>query len=358
MSIELKLKKFGENLVDDLKITNCEKIKDDYILKQKNKANLSSFNDDIEVDKMLDPKLLFDECKSIIVVAQKYKLYHLENKKYYASKNSMLIKKDYHITLNKKLKKIAKFLKSYFSDLDYEICIDTSPLNDRLIAKKAGIGRVGKNGFIISDKLGSSFNIGYLLINKSLKIDKPNTNKCKTTCNRCINSCPTNALTVNGVDSSKCLSELTQIKRELTYKERELIGTRIYGCNYCQKACPDNNIETDNKESINLLDLINLSNKEYKEKFKNYAFSWRPNSIIKRNAIIALGNFKDEKLYDKLFKLLKHPSIKIKKYILWSLFKSNKNRFLNINLKNDQLKDEKQKIINHYIKEGEINESN
>ena len=358
MSIESKLKKYGKDLVDDLKITNCLKLKDGYILKQKNKNNLSSFSQNIGIDKMLNPKLLFDKCKSIIVVAQKYKLYHSENKKYYAAKNSMLIDKDYHITLKKKLEKISNFLNGFFSNFDYKICVDTSPLNDRLIAQKSGIGRIGKNGFIISDKLGSNFNIGYILINKSLKIDKPDKSKCKDSCNRCINSCPTNALTVKGFDSSKCISELTQIKRELTYKERELIGTRIYGCNYCQKSCPDNDVETDNKESINLLELINLSNKEYKEKFKNYAFSWRPNSIIKRNSIIALGNFEDKELFDKLSKLLKHPSIKIKKYTLWSLFKSNKNRFLNIDLKNDLLKDEKQKIINYYIKKGDIDESN
>ena len=138
-----------------------------------------------------------------------------------------------------------------------------------------------------------------------------------------------------------------------------MINDRIYGCDICQKICPKNikvNYETIVDSSIDLFDLISLSNREFKEKYENSAFFWRGNNVIKRNAIIALGNYKNENFFDDIKLLLKHQSDTIREYALWALFKSDSKRFLNIFGLDEKLMIEKSKIVMYYSKvnEGEL----
>ncbi len=307
--------------------------------------------DSKDIKRKTDTKLYLDDVKSIIVIAKKYKFSNntiLEN---YGRLSSIAIGTDYHIEITNELNELVDFIKTLYKDINYKICVDTCDLADRQIAYKAGIGEYGKNNFIISKEFGSAINVGYIMIDKFFEPDlfmEPI--GCKD-CNLCIDACPTDALTKNGLDAKKCISELTQTKRLLTYLERELINNRIYGCDICQKVCPKNKdveSETIENSSIELFDLINLTNKEFKNKFSDKAFLWRGNNTIKRNAIIAIGNQKKSENFDKLLNLLEHQSETIREYVLWALFKSDSLRFLNINLDNEKLNEERIRIINYY----------
>lgn len=353
--------KFSKKIdIDLIGFTNSNKLIEieDYINKRIDKKYLSEF-DSSDINQKINPKLYLEDCKSIIVIGIKYKFSNDVINKNYGRLSSIAIGMDYHKVVTKKLNKLVEFIKTLYSNINYKICVDTCNLADRQIAYKAGIGEYGKNNFIISKEYGSAINIGYILIDKEFKDDKPAVLEGCKSCKRCIDVCPTKALTEDGLDARKCISELTQTKRNLTYLERELIGDRIYGCDICQKVCPKNKnieIETIENSSIDLFDLINLTNKEFKNEFLNKAFFWRGNNIIKRNAIIAIGNQKSIENFDKLINLLKHQSDTIREYTLWALFKSDSKRFLNIFGLDEKLMIEKSKIMKHYIKfnEGEL----
>ena len=314
--------------------------------------NMISEFDSEDINRKINPKLYLENVKSIIVIARKCKFSNSDTINNYGKLSSIAIGTDYHIEITNKLNELVEFIKTLYKDINYKICVDTCDLADRQIAYKAGIGEYGKNNFIISKEFGSALNIGYILIDKDFELDSlMEPIGCKS-CNLCMDACPTGALTKDGLDAKKCISALTQTKRNLSYYERELIDNRIYGCDICQKVCPKNKeveSETIENSSIELFDLINLTNKEFKNKFINRAFLWRGNNTIKRNAIIAIGNQKKNENFDKLIDLLEHQSETVREYVLWALYKSDSLKFLNINLDNEKLNEERKRIINYYI---------
>ena len=196
---------------------------------------------------------------------------------------------DYHITVKKYLDRIAEFIRNS-GDYKTEIYVDVSPYNDVELAFKAGLGVIGKNRLLINDKYGSLCFIGYVITDMPLEASIPTEGGCLG-CNKCVDACPTGAL-VKG-DFKICLSEITQKKGTLTEAEQQTIlkNGSAFGCDICQMVCPMNdfkiteipefksNIITHIKKS----DFENLSNKEFKEKYKNRAFSWRGKNVLIRN---------------------------------------------------------------------------
>lgn len=196
---------------------------------------------------------------------------------------------DYHIIIKKYLGKVAEFIKSK-GDYKTEVFVDVSPYNDIELAFKAGLGVIGENKLLINDQYGTFHFIGYVITDMPLEESHPLENKCLK-CNKCINVCPTGTLKNN--DFTKCLSEITQKKGELSENEKRLIkeNNTAFGCDICQLVCPMNNFKItpldDFKQnkitSIKKSDFEGLSNKEFKEKYKNRAFSWRGKQVLLRN---------------------------------------------------------------------------
>lgn len=196
---------------------------------------------------------------------------------------------DYHITVKKYLDKVAAFIKS-LGEYKAEVYVDVSPYNDVELAYNAGLGVVGKNKLLINDKYGSLCFIGYVITDMPLEESAPVNGGCLN-CNKCVKSCPTGAL--RNYDFSICLSEITQKKSELTEIEKQTIKENgsAFGCDICQIVCPMNNFKiTKIAEFKNNLvtyikksDFENLSNKEFKEKYGNRAFSWRGKKVLIRN---------------------------------------------------------------------------
>lgn len=195
---------------------------------------------------------------------------------------------DYHKVAREKMEYIVDFLEE--KGFSGEAFADTGVLNERLLAKLSGIAFIGKNKMAINSRLGSYFFIGYIITDCEINEDAENADKCAG-CGMCIKACPLDAL-CGGFDENKCLSYITQKKGELSKEEKKAMlktGT-IWGCDICQEVCPHNAGLTPTEIEEFKTDLItelhideDISNREFKEKYSNRAFSWRGKNVVLRN---------------------------------------------------------------------------
>lgn len=314
-----------------------------------------------DLEKRINFKSHLKECQSILVIVIPHQLKQnnvLNNNAYVGKVSTIALKEDYHTIVNRKLDQIEQKLRDVFNGLETKKYVDTGPLIDKIIAQRARIGYIAKNNLLLSNNYGTAMTIGYLLLNKTieLKNDQVLVNQCSG-CTKCIEACPTGAITEeNQYDYKKCISFLTQKKGHLTYEERENIKNHLYGCDICQTVCPANHdisvaeeyLKKD--EKIDLIKLIELSNKAIKKTYSDYGFTWIGSKNVKRNALINLGNYEDEKLFDQLIKFLDHPSKTVRVYTLWALYKSNPKAFKALSFNKKELTLEAKNILKFYKK--------
>lgn len=247
------------------------------------------------LENRINPKNIMKDAKSIIVCAFPY---HIDDEK--ESNLSRYCRGlDYHIVAKELLQKVCDYLDENIEGFEYKIFVDNGPLVDRELAYLSGIGYFGINNNIITDKYGSYVFIGYIINNYEFSLDKPLDKECMK-CGKCVKYCPGNALLGNyDMNPRKCLSYITQKKEELSLEEVRAIKSsgKIFGCDICQEVCPHNkniketHIEEFMKDLILNLDyeeIDEISNKEFKRRYGNRAFSWRGKKIIKRNIEIVL----------------------------------------------------------------------
>jgi epoxyqueuosine reductase len=241
-----------------------------------------------------NPLLAFDKTKSIIVMATPYgkRLNFVPDNKKRAQISISAAGQDYH-TKSRAL--LEKLMAEINQKTNYKIFVDTGPLNERALAKKAGLGFIGKNCSLITEKFGSFVFLGYALIDIFITPTQPAISGSCGSCNLCIEACPTKALSNNGMDPYICASYLTQSKQEIP--ERLKKGMHyIYGCDICQNACPKNNGKYISE--INNIDLVmpefkflkSLTGKQFKEIYGGTAMFWRGKKTIMRNVGILEKN--------------------------------------------------------------------
>jgi epoxyqueuosine reductase len=195
------------------------------------------------IDKRLNPGLLIENAKTIIVLLQNYfpGKTQIDPKAPVISKYAYGI--DYHFVIKDKLRKLLTFIQEKIADCNGRPFVDSAPIFERAWAKKAGLGWIGKNSNLISAEHGSFFFIGELIIDIELPYDKIKEvrDHCGT-CMRCIDACPTNAIVSNGVvDARKCISYQTiELKGELDQTLKGKFENRVFGCDICQDVCPWN----------------------------------------------------------------------------------------------------------------------
>ena len=226
--------------------------------------------------------------------------------------------------------KLEAWLREREPQLRSESMVDTGELSDRAVAERAGIGFSAKNCSIISPELGSWIYLGEIITNLPLPPDDEVTEQCGT-CTKCIDACPTGALVSGGqLDAQKCVSFLTQTKGMISDEHMRKIGNRLYGCDTCQIVCPINRGKnwTHHEDLLPdvevakplLIPLLTIGNKEFKEKYGYTSAAWRGKKPIQRNAVIALGNFKDSTAIPALAKVLKDdPREVLRATAAWSL---------------------------------------
>ena len=208
---------------------------------------------------------------------------------------------DYHKVIKDKLSLLSEHILSLKNDACLSIYADIGPKIDRRLAYNAGLGFYGKNTMLINPDFGSYFFIGYILCDIFLEPDVPLKKKCDG-CNRCIKSCPGQALD-ECFDVNKCASHISQKKGSLSQEEVKILKKSglIFGCDICQKVCPHNNIKPKPMieftqcliHSIDIEDIKDMSNKEFLKKYKDRAFSWRGRKVLERNLNI-INNLKGE----------------------------------------------------------------
>ncbi len=192
--------------------------------------------------------------------------------------------------------------------------VDTGPLVERVYAKYAGVGWIGKNTCILNQKLGSWLFLGVILTSLELAPDLPAPDRCGS-CTRCIDACPTDALIAPyQLDSKKCISYLTIEKRGAIPEEmREGMGRHVFGCDICQDVCPWNRksptttaTEFQAREGLvnPALDwLAEMSAEEFREQFRGSPIRRTKRTGLRRNAAIAMGNSGDQRFIPVLEKL-------------------------------------------------------
>ncbi len=145
---------------------------------------------------------------------------------------------DYHKVIKRRLFKLADTLRADHPDHEFRACVDTAPLMEREHAARAGIGWVGKHTLLLHRELGSHLLLGALVTTLAIEPDPPETDHCGT-CRRCIDACPTDAITPYSVDARRCISYLTIEHREaIDHRLHGGMGDWLFGCDDCQTACP------------------------------------------------------------------------------------------------------------------------
>ena len=247
------------------------------------------------IEKRINPKETMENVKSIIVCAFPYYIGNFKE----SNLSKYCYGEDYHIVAKDMLQQICNYISSKIDNFEYKIFADNGPLVDRYLAYLSGIGYFGINNNIITDKYGSYVFIGYILSNYEFKKDIPLEKTC-IKCGKCVKYCPGNALLGNyEMNPKRCLSYITQKKGELEEEEEKVLreNRKVFGCDICQDVCPHNknipitNIERFKDDIILKLDnkeIDEISNKEFKRRYGNRAFSWRGKNIIKRNIDIIL----------------------------------------------------------------------
>ena len=201
---------------------------------------------------------------------------------------------DYHIVMKKRLFQLLNWITENNSKVKGLVCVDTSPVMDKVWAQRAGIGWLGKHTNLISRDHGSWLFLGELILDLKLEYDRPFEEDLCGTCMACIESCPTQALGEYKIDARKCISYLTIEHRGDFPDDKSDLHGWIYGCDVCQEVCPWNekfSIKTGldefkpREEIANFKrdDWDNLSEEDFKKIFKGSAVKRTKYVGLKRN---------------------------------------------------------------------------
>jgi epoxyqueuosine reductase len=199
--------------------------------------------------------------------------------------------------MHKKLKELASWLESLGTDIKARYYADTGPIQDKLWAQKAGIGWIAKNGNVITRKYGSWVFLGEVLTNLELEKDQPSTQHCGT-CTRCLQACPTGAITEPFVvDANRCIAYHTIENRdqELPADIKPHLQGWVAGCDICQDVCPWNQRFAQVTDVTDfhpypknlhpkLVELAQISDEEWDKRFTASALRRIKPEMLRRNA--------------------------------------------------------------------------
>lgn len=243
-----------------------------------------------ELAKRVDPTLTFADTQSVIVCLFPY----LGGTVAGANLSKYTYGRDYHLIVKDKLQQIGDYLTSRIDGFAYEAYIDTGPLSDRYVAYLAGLGFYGIHSNLINEKYGSWFFIGYLLNNYPFAPDKPQDRTC-VQCGACVRACPGNIILGDfNINPWRCKSYITQKKGDLTADEIGIMNKTglIFGCDVCQDVCPHNRnvsptplaeLKSNWVTSLDRDEITPLSNKDFRHRYGDRAFSWRGKKTLLRN---------------------------------------------------------------------------
>ena len=236
---------------------------------------------------------------------------------------------DYHDVVGTRLRGLWQQVQERYPDADGRVFVDAGPLPERELARRAGLGWVGKHSCLIHPRLGSRFVLGEILTTLACAPTPPMTGSCGA-CNRCLAACPTGALVAPGVvDARRCLCYLTiEHKGPLPPPLRPLLGLRLFGCDNCQDACPHNRATPGNNALLptapelshaDLPQLLTMSPDEFTHRFRNTPLARTKRRGIARNACVVLGNLGDKAAIPALLHALHDVEPLVREHAAWAL---------------------------------------
>ena len=257
---------------------------------------------------LLDPSTVLEGARSAIVVADRYHDGRPDRSEASAPPRGRVARyargEDYHRTIRRRLERLVAAISHAFPRAEFRICVDTAPLLERELAARAGMARIGKHTLAISPGLGSWTLLGEILTTAEIAPTSPSASgdPCGG-CTRCIDACPTTAISPFSVDATRCVSYLTiEHRGAITPALHGGLGDWVFGCDVCQEVCPHNQPTRRSRRSagdpalaarrdgFSLLELLSWTEEDRRAAFVTSAMKRAKLPAMRRNAVIAATN--------------------------------------------------------------------
>tara|TARA_A100000164_G_scaffold175294_1_gene155642 strand:- start:60 stop:980 length:921 start_codon:yes stop_codon:yes gene_type:complete len=234
-------------------------------------------------DKRLDPRLLVPGAKSVVSLLLNYYTDELQDEGV-PKISKYAYGTDYHFVIKEKLSQLLQTIQDEIGEVNGRVFVDSAPVMDKAWASRSGLGWIGKNTNLITQKVGSFFFIAELITDLELEYDTPVTDHCGT-CTACIDACPTEALTPYNIDASKCISYLTiELKDQIPNEFQNKMDDWAFGCDVCQEVCPWNRFSKSHSEPLfdPRAELLDFTKKDWEELTEVTFETIFKNSAVKR----------------------------------------------------------------------------
>lgn len=245
---------------------------------------------------------------------------------------------DYHDVLLDRLRELHRWLEAHLGEpVRGKAYVDTGPILERDLARRAGLGWFGKNTNLVHPRRGSYFFLGALLVGLDLEPDAPFAADRCGTCTRCLDACPTGALAApRTLDATRCVSYLTiELRGEIPEALREPIGELLYGCDICQEVCPWNvrfarelpdespyaprEVLAGRDARALAREILGMNQDEFSAAFRGSPMKRAKLRGLKRNAAVVLGNVGTADDVDVLTRALDDAEPLVRAHAAWAL---------------------------------------
>lgn len=258
-------------------------------------------------EKRTDPRKLVPGARSVICVLKNY----YPNQTLFEQNDPKISRyaygTDYHYVVKEDLRKLLSYIQTKTGGAEGRCFVDSAPVMDKVWAARSGLGWIGKHTNLLRKSAGSWFFIGSIILDAELAYDEPVTDHCGS-CTRCIDACPTKALTPYEIDAGKCISYLTIEKKESVPESfvPNLEGW-AFGCDICQEVCPWNRFSAPHEEArFTPFDWLQTNNFEEWAALSKSQFS-------KRTKSSPISRVKHEKWLNNLEKAARSLTVLLKK---------------------------------------------
>jgi len=241
-------------------------------------------------DKRLDPTKLVDGAKSVISLLLNYYPSEAQNTDSHKI-SKYAYGQDYHFVIKEKMRELLFSMEAEIGDVHGRAFVDSAPVLDKAWAAKSGLGWIGKNGNLLTQKVGSFYFIAELIVDLELEYDHATTDHCGN-CTACLDACPTQAIVAPYVvDGSKCISYFTiELKENLPMGMKGKFDDWMFGCDVCQDVCPWNRFSKPHREPLfdPNPELLAFSKRDWEELTEETFGRVFRNSAVKRTKFTGL----------------------------------------------------------------------